>query len=62
MAWKKVVERIGVGGCPKCQNPGFDYQEDADRSLDENAPVQCPSCGWKGILREMVIVPTPKAN
>jgi predicted nucleic-acid-binding Zn-ribbon protein len=58
MAWEKIVKRIGVGGCPKCRNPGFDYQEGSDPHDDEVAAIRCPKCGWKGILRELVIIPS----
>jgi hypothetical protein len=56
MAWKKIVQRIGVGACPACQNPGFNYQEGADPH------DVCPKCGWKGIVHELVIVPHSDAN
>jgi hypothetical protein len=59
MAWEKIVKRIGLGCCPKCRNPGFDYQEGADPQDDESAAVECSKCGWKGILREMRFTPEP---
>jgi hypothetical protein len=62
MAWKKIVQRIGVGACPECQNPGFDYQEGADPRDAERAPIVCPKCGWKGIVYELVIIPHSDAN
>jgi hypothetical protein len=62
MAWKKIVTRVGVGCCPACQNPGFDYRKGADPHDDEIAAIECPKCGWKGIVRELVIVQDPKAN
>jgi hypothetical protein len=62
MAWKKIVKRIGVGCCPKCRSLGFDYQEGANPHDDERAAVQCPNCGWKGMLSEMDIIPEPGRN
>jgi DNA-directed RNA polymerase subunit RPC12/RpoP len=62
MAWEKIVQRVGVGACPKCLNIGFDYQAGANPHDDERAAVECPACGWRGIAKEMVIAPEPKSN
>lgn len=56
MAWEKIVERLGPGCCPRCQYPGFNFQRDANPDDDEVAAIECPNCGWKGLLRELVIV------
>jgi len=61
IALEKIVKRIGVGGCPKCRNRGFEYQEGSDPYDHEAAAVQCPNCG-KGIMREVGIIPEPDAN
>ena len=59
MAWKKVVQRLGPGCCPACQSPGFNFQNGANPRDDEVAAIECPACGWKGLLRELVIVVDP---
>ena len=48
--------RLGPGCCPRCQNAGFDFQKGANPRDDEMAAIECPNCGWKGLLRELVIV------
>jgi hypothetical protein len=62
MPWKKIVQRVGVGACPNCQNIGFDYQAGANPYDHERAAIECPVCGWKGLVREIVIVPEPKPS
>jgi DNA-directed RNA polymerase subunit M/transcription elongation factor TFIIS len=59
MAWKKIVQRLGTGHCPKCGNSGFNYVSDDEWRKDEDALVKCAACGWTGLLREM-IGPGPK--
>ena len=59
MTWKKVVQRLGSGCCPACQNPGFNFQKGANPRDDEVAAIECPACGWKGLLRELAIVVDP---
>lgn len=62
MAWQKIVTRLGVGACPSCLNPGFNYQKGADPYDHERAAIECPKCEWKGIVRELVIISDRKSN
>jgi len=57
MAWERIVQRVGSGSpcCPKCRNVDVEYQEE----IDELAAVACPKCGWKGIFRELDLIPVP---
>jgi hypothetical protein len=60
MAWEKIVQRLGTGVicCPKCRNVEIEYQE----NFDELEPASCPKCGWKGVGRELAVIPPPGAN
>lgn len=60
MAWEKIVQRVGIGACPECGNPGFDYQQGGDPDDHQRAAIICPKCGWKGIIRDLVIIPKAK--
>ncbi len=57
MAWKKIVTFEGVGCCPKCRNPGFDYVSDDEWRKDNYASVKCPACGWTGLLGDIAMIP-----
>jgi hypothetical protein len=55
--WKKpisytlIVQRLNIHSlCPVCRTEGFDYQPGANPHHQLGAPVQCPKCGWKGML------------
>jgi hypothetical protein len=37
-----------------------EYQEEF--GFDELAAVECPRCGWKGICRELNLIPVPDAT
>jgi predicted Zn-ribbon and HTH transcriptional regulator len=65
MAFTKIVQRLNIQSvCPKCRTVGFDYQPGADPHDQLMAPVQCPNCGWKGLLGDRDLEPSqpPKSN
>jgi Zn ribbon nucleic-acid-binding protein len=52
MAWERIVQRLGSAQpcCPKCRNVEIKFE-------DELAPVECSKCGWKGVCRELALIP-----
>ena len=62
MAWEKIVQRVGIGCCPKCRSPGFNFVSDDEWHKDELARVRCPECGWTGLARDKLIVRDPKGT
>jgi hypothetical protein len=51
IAYTKIVQRLNIRSCcPVCRTVGFDYQPDANPHDQLRALVECPKCGWKGML------------
>jgi hypothetical protein len=51
LAYTKIVQRLNIQSCcPVCRTVGFNYQPDADPHDQLRALVECPDCGWKGML------------
>jgi hypothetical protein len=60
MAYTKIVQRLNIRSCcPVCGTVGFDYQPDADPHDQLRALVECPKCGWKGMLGDRDLVQDP---
>jgi hypothetical protein len=51
MAYTKIVQRLDIQSyCPACRTVGFNYQPNANPHDQLRALVECPICGWKGML------------
>jgi hypothetical protein len=60
MAYTKIVQRLNIRSCcPVCGTVGFDYQPDANPHDQLGALVECPKCGWKGMLGDRDLVQGP---
>ena len=60
MAYTKIVQRLNIRSCcPVCGIVGFDYQPGANPHDQLRAPVECPKCGWKGMLGDRDLVQDP---
>jgi hypothetical protein len=60
MAYTKIVQRLNIRSCcPVCGTVGFDYQSGANPHDQLRALVECPKCGWKGMLGDRDLVQDP---
>jgi Immunity protein 27 len=62
-SWKKptltkVVRRLNINSCcPVCRAVSFNYQAGANSHDQFGALVECPDCGWKGMLGDRDLMP-----